>query len=606
MHQPQFERVNLCDVAAVGEAVGFRCVFFIKALQHALREALAGRDLLLQRRHELLVAGALVDVAIHRAETTRRQTHALIQVGLPLRGSEILVALVEAIDEQAPLLVDKACQVGLAQRVAGVVEYSCSRTGGVAGVMADDVAHDADEHQVDGIARRLPHVHHPAVVLDVEVGEMVQSAAGEERLGRRRVLPAHRAVEQVGQFDFGMVEQDGGHPLRQHIALRLGFLLECGLVEFAVVGVQSRNDFQIGHQGAQLGGRAKIEPGLAVDVERLVEVVGLDAQMDAGRRFFIQGEAVDHLGKIVVGPEQAMTDQSRRRYRLGFAKALQIADDLLLCRLVDGGAGLQVEAVEIVELRDAEQRGEAVALRIGGLLFDEAWRRRIDAVGRAAQLDLLGALRQFARNDSGTSQQFEMVVGEGIQRLAVGGEVIRRPAHRDDQRQRMFQCTRIFGVVLPGRTGKCLVERREVDPVPGPQAVADAVDFAKARCGGERYGVEVVHDDAAAHRQGVGSLQIGAQAGGRHLLQFLAHARGQALGRMAVFLDLRRQGAAAGNVAVAVDQADAFFQQGLRQPVPFHRRITGGKLLGQQFAVFDVEQGVDQNFGDSLELVVDP
>jgi hypothetical protein len=75
---------------------------------------------------------------------------------------------------------------------------------------------------------------------------------------------------------------------------------------------------------------------------------------------------------------------------------------------------------------------------------------------------------------------------------------------------------------------------------------------------------------------------------------------------MAVFLDLRRQGAAAGDVAIAVDQADAFFQQGLRQPVPFNCRVAGGELLGQEFAIFDVEQGVDQDFRNRFEVVIDP
>jgi len=75
---------------------------------------------------------------------------------------------------------------------------------------------------------------------------------------------------------------------------------------------------------------------------------------------------------------------------------------------------------------------------------------------------------------------------------------------------------------------------------------------------------------------------------------------------VAVFLDLRRQGAAARHVAVAVDQADALFEQGLRQAIPFDCRVAGGELFAQQLAVLDVKQRADQNVGNILKAAIPP
>src|SRR3546814_11559624 len=52
-------------------------------------------------------------------------------------------------------------------------------------------------HQIDRVPKRLGHGHDAAVIGTVEIPEAVDSAAGEEALGRAgRIAPRHRCVEQ--------------------------------------------------------------------------------------------------------------------------------------------------------------------------------------------------------------------------------------------------------------------------------------------------------------------------------------------------------------------------------------------------------------------------
>src|SRR3546814_7959308 len=69
------------------------------------------------------------------------------------------------------------------------------------GVIVHDVAHQADEDQVHGVAEGLGNRYHPAVVGAVEVGETVQAAAGEEALaGAGRIVSLHGCGEQLRQI----------------------------------------------------------------------------------------------------------------------------------------------------------------------------------------------------------------------------------------------------------------------------------------------------------------------------------------------------------------------------------------------------------------------
>ena len=64
---------------------------------------------------------------------------------------------------------------------------------------------------------------------------------------------------------------------------------------------------------------------------------------------------------------------------------------------------------------------------------------------------------------------------------------------------------------------------------------------------------------------------------------------------MAIFFDLRRQGATAGYIAVAVEDADAFFQYGLAESIPFHCRVARREILAHEFAIFDIQKRLHEH-----------
>ena len=59
--------------------------------------------------------------------------------------------------------------------------------------------------------------------------------------------------------------------------------------------VQVGDDRQVGDQGAQLGGRAELQLGTRIDVERLVQAVGMDAHVVAVAAALVQYEAPGQL-----------------------------------------------------------------------------------------------------------------------------------------------------------------------------------------------------------------------------------------------------------------------------------------------------------------------
>ncbi len=109
---------------------------------------------------------------------------------------------------------------------------------------------------------------------------------------------------------------------------------------------------------------------------------------------------------------------------------------------------------------------------------------------------------------------------------------------------------------------------------------------------GERHGVQVVDHELPAHGRRIFAARVGAQRSGCHLAQFLFARWGASIGRVAVFLDLRRERAAAGSLVVRVQLVDDLVERRLGEAVPFDRRIVGGILVRRQFAVFDEQQAV--------------
>ncbi len=149
-----------------------------------------------------------------------------------------------------------------------------------------------------------------------------------------------------------------------------------------------------------------------------------------------------------------------------------------------------------------------------------------------------------------------------------------------------------------------LVDGLEILTEPGMQAVTDAVHLAKAGRGGERHGIQIIQDDASTGRPRILAVQIGTQAGGRHLHQLVPDGQGQAVGRMPVFLDLGRQRRSSRHIARRVDRLEHLFQDRLPEPVPFHRRIALGVIWIEQFTVLDEQQGIGDHRRDRVEVGV--
>ena len=109
-----------------------------------------------------------------------------------------------------------------------------------------------------------------------------------------------------------------------------------------------------------------------------------------------------------------------------------------------------------------------------------------------------------------------------------------------------------------------------------------------------------------ARQRGIRPVLIGADAGGGDLPQLVRNAGSPALRRMAVLLDLGRQGRAAEALAAGLEKAGHDVGGGGGEPVPFHRRVAARKAVVQQLAVLDEQQGIDDQPGNRIEAVKHP
>ncbi len=119
--------------------------------------------------------------------------------------------------------------------------------------------------------------------------------------------------------------------------------------------MQLRDDLQIVDQRPQFGGRAQLQPGVLIDVERLIQIVGLDAQKIDARLPLIQGEAVNHLRWIALF-QQLILSEIGCGGLLGIGDLLEKLRDPLLRGLIHGGLNRQIQAVQIVRVVQAQQR----------------------------------------------------------------------------------------------------------------------------------------------------------------------------------------------------------------------------------------------------------
>src|SRR5215472_16924711 len=98
--------------------------------------------------------------------------------------------------------------------------------------------------------------------------------------------------------------------------------------------MQLVDDAEIGDQSAQLGGRAELQFGPRVDIERLVETVGMDPQEVAVGAAFVQYDAPRDASGVAVA-EQLLADEPEQAVISRVPQMLEDVGDPLLCRCID-------------------------------------------------------------------------------------------------------------------------------------------------------------------------------------------------------------------------------------------------------------------------------
>ena len=598
--QPELERVNLREVAAVLERPARRI-----GLRVELRDQIVGEPGLGQQRGEaraeLREVGGGVDGADRRRDRLRRRLAMLVEPRERSIGLETGEARVCLRQEDAALRVGEQPEVGAAARVVGGrgedrVGIELRRHQVVA-----HVGHQADEHEVHRALERLAHARTPLVVGLVEVGEAVLAAAGEEHGVRARGVAAlERVVEHLGERRGGVEDHLLLDPATEPIRARRR---ECSALRDRHRGepvVLLGDQLEIGHERAQLRGRAEVELHAVGEVERAVGVVDLGAQPVGVRTALVHVQAEFHaVGEA--GVEQPQAEEARRRGDLRIAEPRDALAEQLLGADVERAVDAEVEAVEIVEAAGAEHRGEArahgareparepvvVAVRFARAVGGEVHRER-----GVAQL----------RADHPRAREPRQV-GARLREQVVG--VLEQQRGRaplcDEEREREHVGARdllAVAVVEFDRRREPAVHVFDAHAVPGGQPVAQPDHLAAARNRRERHSVHVVDDDLPARGHREVAAVIGAQTRQEHLAQLLARRARDALGRVPELFDLR------GERAAARAARSGRGRERLHQAIPLDRRVAARRRAIEQLAVLDEQQRRDENRRDVLEARV--
>ena len=91
--------------------------------------------------------------------------------------------------------------------------------------------------------------------------------------------------------------------------------------ERGVFFVERGDDLEVGHEGAQLCRGAEIKLRTFIDVEGLIEVVGLDAQTVGTGGSLVEGEGV-HDARRIPTPQQMKFAEPRRLDPVGVSQVL--------------------------------------------------------------------------------------------------------------------------------------------------------------------------------------------------------------------------------------------------------------------------------------------
>src|SRR4029077_18782168 len=128
--------------------------------------------------------------------------------------------------------------------------------------------------------------------------------------------------------------------------------------------------------------------------------------------------------------------------------------------------------------------------------------------------------------------------------------------------------------------------------------------LAKTGPRAQRRRIEVSQDDPALRSYRLWAVQVRSCSGRRHLPHLLGNALGAPGRRVAIFLDLRGQGAGTAALEVTVEHTTHASGGGQRKAAPFDGGIAIGILQVQKIAILDEPKRIDQNGRNLLEALV--
>ena len=327
--QPEFQRVHAGDVAAVRQVVGVRTVALVEA-GDLLAADVATVETIAEEGVEGVRRGVGREVAEGGGKAVRRLAQAAEEGFLDFSRGLAAVFVPEAAQENLAFLIGEAGEIFGAARVAGLLQQLRTAARHLEHGVAHHVAHQPHEGQVDRGLQGFAYCRHAAVVFLAEVVEAMDAAASEEVFGRAgRVAACQRRLQHRRQLGFLVGNQVIDRPAADVVAR-----FDAQLAQFVgglgcMALVQFGDDFKIGRQHAQLGGRAEFELASFVDVERLVGGVGLHADAVAVRRAFDQIEAVAY-GAQAVGGQHALAEQAVTPGNFRVRETFEIVGDAAL------------------------------------------------------------------------------------------------------------------------------------------------------------------------------------------------------------------------------------------------------------------------------------
>ena len=179
--QPQLQRVHAGNEGAIRQREPVAGVGVVQTVRFA---AVQVGQVSLEERGEFGALGAGPHRTVDHGETIGAEPHLLHELRERAVGAETAQLIVELIEERASFAFGKADEILRARGVSPILDQIARERQMNRHVVPDDVAHQPHEHEVDRMAKCLGDAHPAAVVVRVEVGELMQAAAGEETIPR--------------------------------------------------------------------------------------------------------------------------------------------------------------------------------------------------------------------------------------------------------------------------------------------------------------------------------------------------------------------------------------------------------------------------------------